>query len=87
MVRCQSLILITPGARHWNLQKKGICSTNSATRYCGYWIFASMSNYTALLDANVLYPAPPRDLLMQLVLDIVLFRHSIEWNAAAAGMA
>jgi hypothetical protein len=25
-----------------------------------------MSNYTALLDANVLYPAPLRDLLLQL---------------------
>lgn len=25
-----------------------------------------MSHYTALLDANVLYPAPLRDLLMQL---------------------
>lgn len=25
-----------------------------------------MSQYTALLDANVLYPAPLRDLLMQL---------------------
>ena len=25
-----------------------------------------MSQYTALLDANVLYPAPTRDLLMQL---------------------
>jgi hypothetical protein len=25
-----------------------------------------MSNYTALFDANVLYPAPLRDVLMQL---------------------
>ena len=25
-----------------------------------------MSSYTALLDANVLYPAPVRDLLLQL---------------------
>ena len=27
-----------------------------------------MSSYTALLDANVLYPAPLRDLLMQLAI-------------------
>ena len=27
-----------------------------------------MSRYTALLDANILYPAPMRDLFMQLAL-------------------
>lgn len=37
-----------------------------------------MSQYTALLDANVLYPAPLRDLLMQLaVMD--MFR--AKWSA------
>ena len=30
------------------------------------WAIQPMSNYTALLDANVLYPAPLRDLLLQL---------------------
>jgi predicted nucleic acid-binding protein len=37
-----------------------------------------MSNYTALLDANVLYPAPLRDLLMQLAVSD-LFR--AKWTA------
>ena len=32
----------------------------------GYGIFAPMSQDTVLLDANVLYPAPLRDLLLQL---------------------
>jgi len=37
-----------------------------------------MSNYTALLDANVLYPAPLRDLLLQLAITD-LFR--AKWTA------
>jgi hypothetical protein len=37
-----------------------------------------MSNYTALLDANVLYPAPLRDLLLQLAVT-GLFR--AKWSA------
>jgi hypothetical protein len=37
-----------------------------------------MSYYTALLDANVLYPAPVRDILMQLAV-IDLFR--AKWSA------
>jgi hypothetical protein len=37
-----------------------------------------MSYYTALLDANVLYPAPLRDLLMQLAVSD-LFR--AKWTA------
>src|ERR1700704_3911086 len=37
-----------------------------------------MSNYTALLDANVLYPAPLRDLLLQLAVTD-LFR--AKWTA------
>jgi len=37
-----------------------------------------MSNYTALLDANVLYPAPMRDLLLQLAITD-LFR--ARWTA------
>ena len=37
-----------------------------------------MSSYTALLDANVLYPAPMRDLLMQLaVMDV----YRAKWTA------
>lgn len=31
-----------------------------------------MSHYTVLLDANVLYPAPMRDALMQLVISLRL---------------
>ena len=38
-----------------------------------------MSNYTALLDANVLYPAPLRDLLLQLAITDI-FR--ARWTAA-----
>ncbi len=39
-----------------------------------------MSHYTALLDANVLYPAPLRDLLLQLaVSDIFKAKWSREW--------
>lgn len=30
------------------------------------WVTTNMRTYTALLDANVLYPAPTRDLVMQL---------------------
>ena len=37
-----------------------------------------MSNYTALFDANVLYPAPLRDLLLQLAV-ADLFRP--KWTA------
>jgi hypothetical protein len=37
-----------------------------------------MSNYTALFDANVLYPAPLRDVLMQLAVTD-LFR--AKWSA------
>lgn len=38
-----------------------------------------MSNYTALLDANVLYPAPLRDLLLQLaVTDIFRARWTVD---------
>ena len=38
-----------------------------------------MSNYTALLDANVLYPAPMRDLFMQLaVTDLFKARWSAD---------
>ena len=37
-----------------------------------------MSNYTALFDANVLYPAPLRDLLLQLAV-ADLFR--AKWTA------
>lgn len=37
-----------------------------------------MSHYTALLDANVLYPAPVRDILLQLTVDD-LFR--AKWTA------
>jgi predicted nucleic acid-binding protein len=37
-----------------------------------------MSHYTALLDANVLYPAPLRDILVQLAIDD-LFR--AKWSA------
>jgi hypothetical protein len=37
-----------------------------------------MSSYTALLDANVLYPAPVRDLLLQLaVVDV----YKARWTA------
>lgn len=37
-----------------------------------------MSNYTALLDANVLYPAPLRDLLLQLA---VTDLYKAKWTA------
>lgn len=37
-----------------------------------------MSNYTALLDANVLYPAPVRDLLLQLA---VTDLYKARWTA------
>ena len=37
-----------------------------------------MSNYTVLLDANVLYPAPMRDALMQLAITD-LFK--VKWTA------
>jgi hypothetical protein len=37
-----------------------------------------MSNYTALLDANVLYPAPVRDLLLQLA---VTDLYKAKWSA------
>lgn len=38
-----------------------------------------MSHYTALLDANVLYPAPMRDLLLQLaVTDLFKARWSAD---------
>jgi hypothetical protein len=36
-----------------------------------------MSSYTALFDANVLYPAPLRDLLLQLAItDTISFRQA-----------
>lgn len=37
-----------------------------------------MSAYTALLDANVLYPAPVRDLLLQLA---VTDLYKAKWSA------
>jgi hypothetical protein len=38
-----------------------------------------MNSYTALLDANVLYPAPVRDLLLQLaVTDIYKARWTVD---------
>lgn len=38
-----------------------------------------MSQYTVLLDANVLYPAPMRDLLLQLyVTDLFKARWSVD---------
>lgn len=37
-----------------------------------------MSNYTALLDANVLYPAPIRDLLLQLAITDL---YKAKWSA------
>lgn len=37
-----------------------------------------MSSYTALLDANVLYPAPVRDLLLQLAVTDV---YKARWSA------
>ena len=37
-----------------------------------------MSNYTALLDANVLYPAPVRDLLLQLAVTDI---YKARWTA------
>src|SRR5438445_7205786 len=45
----------------------------------GRWATISMSQITALLDANVLYPAPIRDILMQLAVED-LFR--AKWSAA-----
>ena len=37
-----------------------------------------MSSYTALLDANVLYPAPVRDLLLQLAVTDI---YKARWTA------